>query len=135
MPQGPLISNPGTNVKDALEPVLHNSTITGDVTATWVEVNFPGHVVVVAELGTIDAGVTGLDIRVVGADDGSGTNQVELGRFAAITGASDNQVRTLAVRGWKRYMAVIVDHSGTGNAVTKVVVRPKDWRQSNTATA
>ena len=113
-----------------------DATVSADVSSvTWVEVNFPGRVVAVAELGAIDAGVTGLNIEVVGADDDSGTNQVSMGRFATIDGADDNQDRHLALAGWKRWMGVLVDHVGSGNAAVRVVLRPQDDQVGNARTA
>lgn len=136
MAQSFLGANPGTTVKDALEPELLDTTVSADVSSvTWVEVNFPMEVVAVAELGAIDAGVTGLDIEVVGADDNSGTNQVSYGKFDSITGSDDNEERVLAVSAFKRYMGVLVDHTGSGNAVVRVVLRPKDYWRGNTRTA
>jgi len=136
MAQAFLGANPGTTVKDTLEPELFDGTVSADVSsATWVEVNFPACVAVVAELGAIDAGVTGLDIEVIGADDKQGTNQVSYGRFAAIDGSDDNQERVLVADVFKPYMAVLVDHSGSGSAAVRVVVRPKDYWQGNTRTA
>lgn len=136
MAQAFLGANPGTTVKDVLEPELLDDTVSADIsTPTWVEVNFPACVAVVAELGAIDAGVTGLDIEVVGADDDSGTNQVSYGRFAAIDGDSDNQERVLLADVFKPFMAVLVDHTGTGDAAVRVVLRPKDYWQGNTRTA
>ncbi len=136
MPQGFLGVNPGTQIEDALEPVLHASTVTADVTVVWVAVNFPATVVVVAELGTIVAGVTALDIEVEGADDASATNLVSYGRFGPINGTDDADTdRVLTVDVFKPYLGVTIDHTGTGDAPVKIVVRPKDWRQGNTRTA
>ncbi len=135
MPQAFLGVNPGTTVRDALEPELHNSTVTADVTVVWVQVNFPATVAVLAELGVIDAGVTGLDIEVVGADDAAALNQVSYGRFAVIDGTNDDEDRYLTVDVFKPFMGVIIDHTGTGNAALEVNVIPKDHFQGNLRTA
>lgn len=136
MSQAFLGANPGTVVQDALEPELLDATVSADITSvTWVEVNFPGCVAVVAELGAIADTVTGLDIEVVGADDDSGTNQVSFGRFSAIDGADDGQARVLVVEAYKPYMGVLVDYTGSGNAPVRVVLRPKEWWLGNTRTA
>ncbi len=135
MPQAFLGANPGTTVEDALEPELYDATATGDVTVTWVAVNFPATVCVVATLGTVGASVTGADIEVVGADDTSATNIVSYGRFAPIDEADDDQVRVLTVDVFKPFMGITLDHTGTGDVPVKIVVRPKDWQLGNTRTA
>ncbi len=136
MPQAFLGANPGTTVEDFLEPELYDAVATADVTVTWVQVNFPCDVAVVAELGTIVVGVTGLDIEVVGADDASATNLVSYGRFAPINGTDDADTeRVLVAAVFKPFLGVTIDHTGTGNAPVKVVVRPKDFWQGNTRTA
>ena len=135
MPQAFLGVNPGTTVRDTLEPELHNSTVTADVAVAWVEVNFPCTVAVLVELGVIDVGVTGLDIEVVGADDGAALNQVSYGRFAVIDGTNDDEDRVLTVDVFKAFMGVIIDHTGTGNAAVEVNVIPKDYNQGNLRTA
>ena len=135
MPQGFLGVNPGTTIRDFIEPELHNSTVTADVTVVWVQVNFPATVAVLAELGVIDVGVTGLDIEVLGADDASATNQVSYGRFAPIAGTNDDEDRVLTVDVFKPFMGVTIDHTGAGNAAVVVGVVPKDYWQGNLRTA
>ncbi len=136
MSQAFLGVNPGTDIRDTLEPELHSSTVTADVTVVWVQVNFPATVAVLVELGAIAAGVTGLDIEVVGADDASATNQVSYGRFAVINGTNDDEDRVLTVDVFKPFMGVIIDYTGTGNAVVDTIaVIPKDFHQGNLRTA
>jgi len=138
MPQAFLGSNPGTSVRDVLEVELHESTVSGDVAVSgnWKEVNFPMTVAVLLELGAIAAGVTGLDIEVVGADDTAALNQVSYGRFAAINGTNDDEDRVLTVDVYKPFMGVIIDYTGSGDAVVDTIaVIPKDYRQGNTRTA
>ncbi len=136
MPQGFLGVNPGTTVRDALEPELHSSTVSADVTVVWVQVNFPATVAVLLELGAIVAGVTGLDIEVLGADDAAALNQVSYGRFAPIDGTNDDEDRVLTVDVFKPFMGVTIDHTGTGDAIVDTIsVVPKDYWQANLRTA
>lgn len=137
MPQAFLGSNPGTNIKDALEPELNDSTAeTASDTGAWTEVNFPGEVVAVVDVGAVTGTSVTVDIEVEGADDDSGTNAVSLGKFDTITDASDDEVRILALRGWKRFMRADIVVAGTSpSAVVPVVLRPKDYLQGDGATA
>src|SRR5690606_9909360 len=117
MAQSFLGPNPGTVVRDALAPELFDDAVQNDtVDGDWVEVNFPGCVAVVAEIGTVDAGAA-LDVEVQGADDPDGSGGVvSYGRFAAIDGDDDGQVRVLVADVYKPYMRVVATESGNAEA-------------------
>ena len=137
MAQATRTPGPGTTIEDANAAVLAAvADVSADVAVSWVQVDRPCDVVVVATLAGVAAGVTGFDIEVVGADDSSGTNTVSYGHFDAIDGTSDNETRYLDVTSYKSYMGVIMDHTGTGacNVGVKVHAIPHLGR-SNTRTA
>lgn len=137
MAQSFLGSNPGTQITDALEPELLDETAINNetITGTAVEVNFPGKVIAVAEVGAM-AATAELDIEVQGADNSAfDENVVSFGHFDAIGDADDNEVRVLAIAGWKRYMRAIAINGVAADAAVRVVLRPADWSQSNTRTA
>ncbi len=137
MAQATRTPGPGTTIEDALAAELQAvGNVSGDVTGSWVQVDRPAHVAVVATLGTIASGVTGVDIEVQGADDNSGTNTVSYGRFDTIGASDDDTTRYLEAVVHKSYMRVVIDHSGTGNASVGVKVHgiPHKGR-SNTRTA
>jgi hypothetical protein len=136
MSQGFLGANPGTTVKDALEPELHDAAVVASVTGSWVEVNFPMEVVAVAEVGAVTGTGVTVDIEVQGADDASGTNLVSYGKFDTITESDDNEDRVLSISAFKRYVRVDIVAAGTSpSAAVRVVLRPKDWERGNTRSA
>lgn len=137
MAQATRTPGPGITIEDALAAELQAvGNVSADVAATWVQVDRPSDATVVATLGAIASGVTGLDIEVLGADDNSGTNTVSYGHFDAITGSNDNETRYLDVTVYKSYMAVVIDHSGSGTASVGVKVHAIAHRGlSNTRTA
>ena len=137
MPQAFLGSNPGTQIEDALAPSLmaaetvNNETTTGE----WTEVNFPGKVAVVLDLGAL-AATKALTVRIEGADDDADSYLEVLGVFGPIDGDDDGQERVLLVAGWKRYMrAVAINSAAVDAVVTSVTVVPAEFHQSNTRTA
>lgn len=124
---------PGTLATDALAPELYDATVSADVAgSTAVEVAWPAECRFKLVAGTIDAGVTGLDVEVQGSDDSTfASGVVSYGRFDSITGSDDADVRYLQARVYKRYCRVVVDHTGTGDApITVTVVEPHDHRVS-----
>ncbi len=137
MAQATRTPGPGTTIEDANAAVLAaTAAVTADVAVTWVQVDRPCDVAVVATLGVVDVGVTGFDIEVLGADDSSGTNPVSYGRFDTIAGAITAETRYLDVTAYKSYMGVIMDHTGSGdcNVGVKVHAIPH-LGLSNTRTA
>src|SRR5690606_27595393 len=136
MAQSFLGPNPGTVVRDALAPKLFDGSVVSDtVDGDWVEVNFPGCVAVVAEIGAADSSAA-LDVEVQGADDPDGPGGVvAYGRFAAIGEDDDNQVRVLVADVYKPYMRVTATESGGGEVELTVWVGPKDFWQGSERTA
>lgn len=136
MPQAFLGANPGTTVKDALEPELLDATINNETTdGTPVQVNFPGRVIVVAEVGAI-AATGALDVEVQGADNQAfDQGVVSYGHFDTITDADDSDVRVLAVHAWKPWMRASGTNGVAVDAAVRVVVRPGDWQVGDARTA
>jgi len=137
MPQSFLGVNPGTTVKDALEPALMSAETVNNETTTgsWVEVNFPADLVAVMELGAQAASVD-LDVEIQGADDTSGTNLVSYGHFDSVDANDDNEDRFLSVQVYKPYVRAVAIEAGSADAVIdKVTLRPSSHWLGNTRTA
>ena len=123
MAQATRTPGPGTTIEDAnAVELIAVADKSANVTASWKQVDRPGHVVVVTTLGAIGNSVTGFDIEIQGADDSSGTNPVSYGFFDKITGSSDNETRYLEMVVHKPYMAAVATYAGSGsvNVGTKV---------------
>lgn len=139
MAQATRTPGPGTTIEDAnaVELIAAASSKSANVSASWKQVDRPGHVVVVTTLGAIGNSVTGFDIEIQGADDSSGTNPVSYGFFDKITGSSDNETRYLEMVVHKPYMAAVATYAGSGSVVvgTKVHAIPHKGRTDDGTTS
>jgi hypothetical protein len=134
---------PGTYVKDNIEPVLLNATVTASGNDTAVEVDYPHDVrVVCAVTGAVSGTSPTLDIEVQGADDSAfTTNKVSYGRFAQLTAsdASSATVHYLQARVYKKYMRTVRTIGGSASptfTTVQVQVRSREWeRVAKTDTA
>mgnify|MGYP003655427658 FL=1 len=124
MAQATRTPGPGTTIEDAnATELIASSAKAANVTASWKQVDRPGHVVAVATFGAISSDITQADIEIIGADDSSGTNPVSYGRFDTVAHTDDNKVVYLEAVIHKPYLAGVLTFARSGSGTATVGVK------------
>jgi hypothetical protein len=122
------------NYVELVETVNHivpASRAAGTVNGTGIDTNAPAagydYATFILLLGTVDAGITGVDLKVQESDDNSTWADITGAAVVSLDGSDDNKRARIGVRlggraNRKRYVRGVLVVAGTGNALCAVAV-------------